>query len=80
MSLEVEMLFLTVFLGIANILVVSHVASWQRGYRWTASFREDPVPPLAGRAGRLQRSLSNLLEDLSVFRCRLLRRCRDRYP
>jgi hypothetical protein len=62
MTVELEVRVLTIFLGIANIVAVSHLATWQRGYRWTASSREEAVPPLSGLAGRLQWSLANFLE------------------
>ncbi|MBW4444883.1 MAG: hypothetical protein KME10_27580 [Plectolyngbya sp. WJT66-NPBG17] len=35
----------------------AHSASWQWGYRWTASARDEPRPPHLGVAGVLERSL-----------------------
>ena len=39
----------------------------QRGYRWTASARDEVTPPLTGVAGRLERALGNYLETFPLF-------------
>lgn len=57
MGIEVTLLAASVAFGIVQIVVVSHLQSWQRGYSWTASSREQTVPPLTGVAGRMQRAL-----------------------
>ena len=61
------MLALSVVLGIVQIIVASHAASLQRGYRWTASPRDEQAPPLRGVAGRLDRALRNFLETFPLF-------------
>ena len=61
------MLALAVVLGLAQIVAASHAASLQRGYRWTASPRDEPTPPLRGVAGRLDRALRNFLETFPLF-------------
>ena len=61
------MLALGVVLGLVQIIAASHAASLQRGYRWTASPRDGPVPPLRGVAGRLDRALRNFLETFPMF-------------
>ena len=53
MTVELWLLASSIFLGLAHIILASHAASWQRGYRWTASARDEAVPPLKGVAGRL---------------------------
>ncbi|RWJ27596.1 MAG: hypothetical protein EOR26_16090 [Mesorhizobium sp.] len=50
-----------------QIIISSHAASLQRGYRWTASSRDAEMPPLTGVAGRLERALRNFLETFPVF-------------
>ncbi|TIT70422.1 MAG: hypothetical protein E5W51_01660, partial [Mesorhizobium sp.] len=50
-----------------HIVLASHSASFQRGYRWTASARDAEVPPLTGVAGRLERALRNFVETFPVF-------------
>lgn len=52
MSLHV--LVWSVVLGFVHIVAASHAASLQRGYRWTASVRDEPLPPLRRVAGRLE--------------------------
>lgn len=54
-------------LVLIQIVIASHAASLQRGYRWTASSRDADVPPLIGMAGRLERALQNLLQTFPVF-------------
>ncbi len=61
------MLTLSVVLGIVQIIAASHAASLQRGYRWTASPRDEKTPPLRGVAGRLDRALRNFLETFPLF-------------
>ena len=67
MHFELAMLAASCGLCLIHIVVSSHATSLQRGYRWTASSRDDPVLPLAGMAGRLERALRNFLETFPVF-------------
>jgi hypothetical protein len=62
MSPELEFLASSVLFGLAQIIISSHSASFQRGYKWTASSREQSVPPLTGMAGRIERATRNYLE------------------
>ncbi|MBV9563300.1 MAG: MAPEG family protein [Bradyrhizobium sp.] len=72
MTVELGLLAASVMLGIAHIIVVSHLQSWQRGYRWTASSREQNVAPLTGIAGRAERALKNYLETFPFFAAAIL--------
>jgi uncharacterized MAPEG superfamily protein len=67
MTPELSLLAASIVLGIAHIIVVSHLQSWQRGYRWTASSRDQQVDPLTGVAGRAERALRNYLETFPFF-------------
>lgn len=67
MTIELRMLVLSAVLGVVQIVAASHTASLQRGYRWTASPRDERVEPLQGAAGRLQRALRNFLETFPLF-------------
>ena len=67
MTLELQLLALSVVLGFVHIVAASHAASLQRGYRWTAGARDGVVPPLSGVAGRLDRALKNFLETFPLF-------------
>jgi uncharacterized MAPEG superfamily protein len=66
-TVELRMLTLSVVLGIVQIIAASHTASLQRGYRWTASPRDEKVEPLRGVAGRLDRALRNFVETFALF-------------
>src|SRR4029450_8738995 len=67
MTVELRLLAFSVGLGFVHILVASHAASLQRGYRWSASSRDEPQEPLHGVAGRLDRALRNFLETFPLF-------------
>ena len=67
LSVELLVLCASVGLGLVHIVVASHYASLQRGYRWTASARDGEVPPLKGVAGRLARALDNFSETFPYF-------------
>ena len=72
MTIELVLLAASVVLGIVHIVIVSHLQSWQRGYRWTASSREQSVAPLTGVAGRAERALRNHLETFAFFAAAIL--------
>jgi uncharacterized MAPEG superfamily protein len=72
MTLELTVLALSVVLGFVHIVAASHFASLQRGYRWSASARDEPVGPLQGVAGRLDRALRNFLETFPLFAAAVL--------
>jgi uncharacterized MAPEG superfamily protein len=67
LSIELRVLMWSVVLGFVHIVASSHAQSLQRGYRWTASARDEPLPPLTALAGRLERALSNYLETFPLF-------------
>ncbi len=69
MTIELRMLTLSVVLGIVHVIAASHAASLQRGYRWSASPRDEKMPPLRSVAGRLNRVLRNF-RDLPFARHR----------
>ena len=64
---ELRVVGLSVLLGVVHIVLASHAAGLQRGYRWTASARDGAVAPLSGVAGRLARALSNFGETFPLF-------------
>jgi uncharacterized MAPEG superfamily protein len=72
MTIELILLAASIVLGIVHIIAVAHLQSWQRGYRWTASSRQDSVAPLTGVAGRAERALRNYLETFPFFAAAIL--------
>jgi uncharacterized MAPEG superfamily protein len=67
MTTELRFLVASVVLGLVHLIASSHLISWQRGYRWTASSREEPVPPLRGLANRVDQATANFLETFPFF-------------
>lgn len=67
MRIEFYTVCLSVILGLVHIILASHSASLQRGYKWTASARDQPPAPLTGVAGRLERASDNFLETFPFF-------------
>jgi uncharacterized MAPEG superfamily protein len=67
MTVELWLLIASVVLGLLHLIASSHLISWQRGYRWTASRREAEVPPLRGLANRVDQATANFLETFPFF-------------
>lgn len=54
-------------LGLLHLITDSHLISFQLGYRWTASNREAPAPPLRGIASRVDQAYTNFMETFPFF-------------
>ncbi len=67
MTIELRFLVACVVLGFVHLIAASHLISWQRGYRWTASSREETVTPLRGLANRVDQATINFLETFPFF-------------
>ena len=67
MTTELKLLALSVVLGFVHIVLASHAASLKYGYRWSATARDQSMPPLEGVAGRLERAARNFLETFPLF-------------
>ena len=67
MHIELFILCMSVILCLVHIVLASHSASLRRGYRWTASPRDEQLSPLTGVAGRLSRALINFGETFPLF-------------
>jgi uncharacterized MAPEG superfamily protein len=67
MTTELRLLAASVILGLVHLIAASHLISFQRGYRWTAGTREEPVPPLRGIANRVDQATTNFLETFPFF-------------
>jgi len=62
MTIELQMLALSAALGLVQIVLSAHAASFQYGYRLAASARNQAMPPLTGVGARLERALSNFMK------------------
>jgi uncharacterized MAPEG superfamily protein len=67
MTVELWLLVASIVLGLLHLIASSHLISWQRGYRWTASSREEDVPLLRGLANRVDQATTNFLETFPFF-------------
>ena len=67
MTVELWMLAASIALGMIHLIASSHLISWQRGYRWTASNREEAVPPLHGLPHRVDQATTHFLETFPFF-------------
>jgi uncharacterized MAPEG superfamily protein len=67
MTIELWLLVASVILGLVHLIAASHLISFQYGYRWTASSREESVPPLRGLANRVDQATTNFLETFPFF-------------
>jgi uncharacterized MAPEG superfamily protein len=72
MTIELTMLALTAVLGLVQIVIVAQAKSRQNGLQWTAGPRDEPMPPLTGVGGRLDRALANFLETFPLFAAAVL--------
>jgi uncharacterized MAPEG superfamily protein len=64
---ELRFLAASVILGLLHLITASRLISLQRGYRWTASDRDEPLPPLRGLANRVDQATTNFLETFPFF-------------
>jgi uncharacterized MAPEG superfamily protein len=67
MTTELRFLVASVILGLVHLIAASHLISFQYGYRWTASDREQDMPPLRGLANRVDQATTNFLESFPFF-------------
>ena len=67
MTTELQFLVASIILGLVHLVAASHLISLQYGYRWTASSRDEPVPPLRGLANRVDQATTNFLETFPFF-------------
>jgi uncharacterized MAPEG superfamily protein len=67
MTIELKMLAWSALLGLVQVFLGAAAMFNQRSSAWVASSRDQPAEPLAGVAGRLDRSWRNFLETFPFF-------------
>jgi uncharacterized MAPEG superfamily protein len=67
MTPELRYLVYSTILGLLQLIAASHFISYQYGYRWTASNRDEEKPSLKGIVGRVDRAGINFLETFPFF-------------
>lgn len=60
MTIELQMLALSTALGLGQIVLRSHAANLQSGYRWSACARDQAMLPLTGGAAHLRTRVAQL--------------------
>ena len=66
MAFELQMVAAAVIIGIIHLLWAAAAAQPQRGLKWNAGPRDEPVL-LTGVAGRLERAFANFRETFPFF-------------
>lgn len=72
MNLELLCLGWAVVLGLAHIIIASHVRTKELGMTWNMSPRDNALPPLSLLAGRLARAQANFFETFPLFTAAIL--------
>ena len=72
MTIELQMLALSIVLGGVQIALATHFKNMQYGYAWNAGPRDDVMPPLNPMAGRFGRALANFIETFPFFAAAVL--------
>jgi uncharacterized MAPEG superfamily protein len=71
-SVDVQMLWLSIYLGIAQLLLATVFSVLTRGLPWGVSARDAAAPPLGTIGGRLERAFRNFLETFVFFAAAVL--------
>ena len=66
MAFELQLLAAAVIIGIIHLLWAAAAAQPQRGLKWNAGPRDEPIV-LTGVAGRLERAFANFRETFPFF-------------
>ncbi len=66
-SVEIQMLWLSIVLGLAQLLLATLFSVGARGLPWGLSMRDDAPPPVSKMGGRAERAFKNFLETFVFF-------------
>ena len=66
-SVEMEMLWLSIVLGLAQLLLATLFSVSRRGLPWGIGARDKPAEPLGLAGGRVERAWRNFLETFPFF-------------
>ncbi|PHY19928.1 hypothetical protein CSW59_08690 [Caulobacter sp. BP25] len=66
MAFELQMLGVAVLIGLVHLLAAAVAGASQRGLKWSAGPRDEPVP-VGGLAARLERAFANYRESFPFF-------------
>jgi uncharacterized MAPEG superfamily protein len=71
-SIEMQMLWLSIVLGVVQLLLAVLFALGQRGLPWGAGARDEPAAPLGKTGARIERAFRNFLETFVFFAAAVL--------
>ena len=71
-SVEMQMLWLSIYLGIAQLLLATLFSVGRRGLPWGVGARDEAAPPLGRFGGRAERAFRNFLETFVFFAAAVL--------
>ena len=71
-SVEMQMLWLSIALGIVQLVLAVLFALGSRGLAWGASARDEPAPTMGKVGSRIQRAFTNYLETFAFFAAAVL--------
>jgi len=71
MAFELQMLGVAVLIGLVHLLAAALAGVSQRGLKWSAGPRDEPVP-VSGFAARLERAFANYRESFPFFAAAVL--------
>lgn len=71
-SVEMEMLWLSVALGLVQLLLATLFSVTARGLPWGTGPRDQPAPPLGMIGGRIERAFRNYMETFVFFAAAVL--------
>ena len=66
-TVEMEMLWLSIVLGVAQLVLAVLFSVGRRGLPWGVSPRDEPAAPLGRIGGRIERTFGNFLETFPFF-------------
>jgi uncharacterized MAPEG superfamily protein len=69
---EMRMLWLSIALGLAQLLLAVLFSLSARGLPWGAGARDEPAPPLSRIGARIERAFRNFLETFVFFAAAVL--------
>ena len=71
-SVEMQMLWLSVYLGIAQLVLAVLFSLGARGLPWGAGNRDEAAPPMGKTGARVERAFRNFLETFAFFAAAVL--------
>jgi uncharacterized MAPEG superfamily protein len=71
-SVEMQMLWMSIYLGIAQLVLAVLFSLSSRGLPWGAGNRDEAAPPMSKMGGRVERAFRNFLETFAFFAAAVL--------